>query len=88
MKLGIKNGKIYDICSDLRNKRDDSISDKDYLDLPIGDWEIEDIWDFEKNESLKDSPIRFIEKEKTELEIRIDDLETRITELEKQKEIL
>ena len=82
MKLGIKDGKIYDICSDLRNKRDDSISDKDYLDLPIGDWEIKDTWDFEKNESLKDSPIRYIEKPKSDLELRMEEVEERIKKLE------
>ncbi len=81
MKIGIKEGKIYDICSKLTHghKRDDSIPDKDYLDLPMGDWIVGDTWDFEKNISLKDSPQRFIEPEPTELEL----LKKRVEALEK-----
>lgn len=82
MKIGIKDGKIYDICSDLRNKRDNSIEDKDYLDLPMNDYYIGDTWDFENNISLKDSPQRFEEKPKSELELKLEQLENRILELE------
>jgi len=82
MKLGIKEGKIWDVCSDLRYKKDDSIPDKDYLDLLMGDWKIGDTWDFKTNESLKDSLQRFEEKPKTVLELKIEELEARILELE------
>lgn len=78
MHVGIKDGKIYDICSDLRHKRDSSINDNDYLDVKNNDSCIDDTWNFEKNESLKDSPFRFIEPEPTELEL----LEKRIQKLE------
>ena len=85
MKLGIKDGKIWDVCSDLRNKRDDSIPDKDYLNLSRGDWFIDDTWDFEKNESLRDSPKRFEEKPKTVLELKIEEIESRLNILEAKK---
>jgi len=82
MKIGIKEGKVWDICSDIKYKRDDSVLDKDYLDLPMEDWIVGDTWDFEKNTSLKDSPQRFEEKPKSELELKIEELEARILELE------
>ena len=69
MFVGIKNGKIHDICSDLRHKRDDSISDKDYLNVENDNLCINDTWDFKNNKSLKDSPQRFIEPKPTELEL-------------------
>lgn len=84
MKLGIKDGKIWDICSrlDCGHKRDDSIPDKDYLDLDMKDWFVGDTWDFEKNISLKDSPIRDEVKPKTVLELKIEEIEARILTLE------
>ncbi len=85
MYLGILNEKIYDICSDLKHKRDASIDNKDYLDLPRGNWYIGDTWDSEKNLSLKDSPQRFIGPEKTELEKlkeRIVKIETKLEDRE------
>ena len=85
MKLGIKDGKIWDICSDLRNKRDNSILDIDYLDLPRGDWVTGDT--FLNNISLKDSPIRLIEKPKSELELLREEMEVlknRIKDLEEK----
>jgi len=81
MKLGIKDGKIFDICSELSYKRGDSnIPDEDYLDFPIGDWFIGDTWDFNNNISLKDSPKRFEEPPKSELEL----VKERISEIEKK----
>jgi len=80
MKLGIKDNKIHDICSDLRSKRDNSISDNNYLDLPFDDWFIGDTWDFENNISLKDSPKRFEESPKSRLEL----LEESVTEIKKK----
>ena len=69
MYIIIKERKIYDICSDLRHKRDNSISDKDYLNVINDDLCINDNWNFENSVSLKDSPQRFIEPEMTELEL-------------------
>ena len=85
MFIGIKEGKIYDICSDLRSKRDNSIPDKDYLDLPFDNWIIGDTWDSINNISLKDSPQRFEPIPKTEIELLQEknaEFETRIAELE------
>ena len=82
MRLGIKDGKIYDICSDIRHKKDDSIDSKDYLNLPIGDWLIGDTWDSEKNDSLKNSLQRFEEPYKSPEQLKIEELETRILALE------
>ena len=85
MFIGIKEGKIYDICSDLRSKRDNSIPDKDYLDLPFDNWVIGDTWDSINNISLKDSPQRFEPIPKTEIELLQEknaEFETRIAELE------
>ena len=81
--IGIKDNKIYDVCNDLRSKRDDSIPDKDYLDLPFDNWFIGDTWDFENNVSLKDSPKRFEEPPKT----RLDLIEEKLLEIEKKLEM-
>lgn len=84
--IGIKNGKIYDVCSDLSIKRDNTIEDKDYI-LREGnagsDFQIDDTWDFGNDESLKDSIKRIsnvltIEK----LELKMDLLESRLLTLE------
>ncbi|KKN90799.1 hypothetical protein LCGC14_0223820 [marine sediment metagenome] len=82
MKLGIKDGKIHDICSKLINKRDNSIDDKDYLDLPMGDWVSYDSWDSINNISLKDSPNRNIIPQKTPEQIKIEELEAKNIDLE------
>lgn len=84
MKLGIKDNKIWDVCSDLRNKRDDSLPDKNYLDLPMNDWIIGDSWDVKNKVSLKDAPIRFEEKPKTEIELRLEAIELKVEKLEKE----
>ena len=85
MYVGMKEGKIWDVCSRLKYKRDDSIPEKEYLDLPMGDWVIGDTWDFEKRESLKDAPKRFEDPEKTVLELKIEELESRLNILEAKK---
>jgi len=85
MYVGIKDGKIYDVCSNLKSKRDNSISDLDYLDLPIKDWQIDDTWNFETNESNKDSFRRSEKPPKTELELlreEMDNLKSRLSLLE------
>ena len=84
MFVGIKNGKIHDICSDLRHKRDDSISDKDYLSVENNDLCINDTWDLKTNINLKDSPQRFIEPESTELEL----LQEKIQSLEETQSLM
>jgi len=82
MKIGIKDGKIWDICSKLSIKRDNSIPDKDYLDIPMGDFIVEDTWIDETKTSLKDSPQRFVAEKKTSLELRIETLENKVESLE------
>jgi len=95
MRIGIKDGKIYDICSDISHKRDDTIKDEDYLDLPKGDWRIDDTWNSKKNISLKDA-LRRVEPieenlagllQKTEEQLKIEELEARILELENINEV-
>jgi len=82
--IAIKDGKIYDICSNLKNKRDDTIRDEDYkLLLLDGSWVIGDSWDSENDTSLTDSPLRNPPVVKSMLELKVEDLEARITELEK-----
>jgi len=90
MFVGIKDGKIFDICSDLKNKRtaDDGIylsqNELDsivYKELEFTDFYIGDTWDSQINISLKDAPQRFIIPEKTDFELlqeKIDDLEARL----------
>lgn len=85
MKIGIKEGKIYDICSELMNKRDNSIPGKDYIDKPYDGERIEDTWNYESNISLKDSPQRSEEPPKSELELKIEVMGERIAKLEKKK---
>ena len=83
----IIDGKILDMCT-LKykgSKRDDTVPDEDYISVKGNNIKIGDTWDFEKGISLQDSPIRFIEPEPSELEllkIEMEDLKTRITNLE------
>ena len=82
--IGIKDGKIWDICSELIYKRDDdSLLDKDYIKIDIGtfDYVIGDTWDFDNNVSLMDSPRRSLPPEKTALELRIEELEAKNQEI-------
>ena len=83
IKIGIKDAKIYDVCSKLVHKRDNSIPDKNYLDLPIKDFVIGDTWNFETNESNKDSSIRFEPKPKSELELLQEQVEILKLKVEK-----
>jgi len=80
--IGIKDGKIWDICGMLESKRTDfDLPEVNYLNLDMNDFVIGDTWDFEKNESLKDAPKRFEPKPKTQLELmqeEIDDLKVRL----------
>ena len=77
MYISVKDGKVWDICSELRYKRTkDSLSDDAYL--KIDDIErpyIDDTWDITNNISLKDSDKRNIERPMS-LEERIKEIET------------
>ena len=78
--IGIKDGKIYDICSNLLVRRNDMIPENDYI-LKEGragkEFQIEDTWDNDK--SLKDSPLRASKiPSNKELEARIKILEERL----------
>jgi len=91
MLIGIKDNKIFDICSDLKNKRiaDDGIylsqNELDsivYIELEFNDFYIGDSWDTQNNINLKDSPQRFVVPKKSELELlrdEIEDLKSRLT---------
>jgi len=85
MYIGIKEGKIFDICSNILNKRGDSDDSVQYFELKRKNWVIGDTWDFENKVSLEDAPIRFADPPKTELELlreEVEDLKTRITSVE------
>lgn len=87
MYVGIKDNRIWDICSDLRSKRTDfNLPIEVYLDLPMGDRVVGDTWDSKNNVSLKDSPRRFIEPPKSEFELlqeKTIELEKKLLEIEK-----
>lgn len=87
--IGVKNGKVWDVCSTLLNKRDNSIKDEDYIesDISMGDVIAGDTWN--DGNPIKDSPLRSVVPEKTvqelknnELQAKIDALENRIKDLE------
>ena len=59
MYLGIKEGKIFDITTNLLNKRDPNDKEVNYIVVKLDDYIVGDTWDFKNNLSLKDSPIRF-----------------------------
>ena len=82
--IGLIDGKIYDICSDLINKRGNLIKDENYIIQEVGggDYFIGDTWDFDNNTSLKDSPQRtstIPPLPKSDIEKRLDALEARMT---------
>lgn len=87
--IGIKDGKIWDLCSELVSKRTDfNLPVKDYLFMEMGDFVIGDSWDSEKKESLKDSPKRFEEPPKSKFELlkeKVLQLEQDLIELKKAK---
>lgn len=85
--IGIKDGKIYDVCSDLSIKRDNTIDDEDYI-LREGcagsEFQIDDTWDFENDKSLKDSLKRVLDVlTNKELAKKINLIESRLNTLEK-----
>lgn len=87
--IGILEGKVFDICSDLVNKRTrdngielskEELEKIRYLETKENDIVIGDSWDFVNNISLKDSPKRIpIIPEKSEIELKIESLEASIT---------
>lgn len=89
--IGIKDGKVFDITSRMENRRkcDDGIPlTKEELDSVIyleGPYNKDDIMiedSYINKEFLKDSPKRFEEPKKTDLELRLEVLENRIKLLE------
>ena len=93
MFIGIKDGKIWDMCSRIENKRNvDSIPDNEYIyvEEPKVRYYVDDTWDFIKKVSLLDSPRRDIPPDKTpeeliaELEIRLVSAEEKIVILEEK----
>jgi len=88
--IGIKDGKIYDIRSNLLVRRNDMIAEQDYIqrDGRAGkEFQIEDTWDFDNDKSLEDSPLRISTiLTNIELEDRLKLLESR-TQLLEEKEI-
>ena len=82
--VGIKEGKIYDLCDRLVNKRDNSIEDKDYLHFEKDmDFQIGDPWDYELNDSIKTNRVR-IKSEFELLQIEVENLKSKIELLEKK----
>lgn len=97
MYVGIREGKVFDICSHLANKRlkDDGVDiDPDSVAyILISEAEmikknilVGDTWDFENQDSLKDSPARIPQPDKEDiLQEKIQELEDRIKALEEAK---
>lgn len=83
--IGIIDGKIADVCSDLVNSNYDT-EIVDYIEVSQynqqGKCLPKDTWDSLNNVSLTDAPIRTAPKEKTPLELKIEELEARIQVLE------
>ncbi|MFX0011933.1 MAG: hypothetical protein ACFE9R_16575 [Candidatus Hermodarchaeota archaeon] len=100
MFIGIKEGKIIDICDIIENRLysrerwslheyTQELENKDkeimYFKVPdsnLNDFVIDDTWNFETMTSNKDSIKRMPNLTKSTLEQKIDDLESRIQELE------
>ncbi len=75
MYIGIKDGKVWDKCFKLANKRTlESLDDDKYFKTNEKDVVVGDTWLFDKGISLRDSPLRFVVVEKS-LEQRIKDIE-------------
>jgi len=77
--VGIRDGKIHDITTSLKNKRDNDNKVK-YLETDLPDLCVDDTW--ENGMSLKDSKRRNTIPVKTKLELKIEELEARIEKLE------
>ncbi len=76
MNIALKNGKIWDMCSKLVNKRTfEFLDDEKYFITNEKDIVVGDEWDFNEGISLKDSPLRNVVVEKS-LKQRIKDVET------------
>ena len=80
--IGIKDGKVWDITSELINKRGPDIPDEEYILKENIDIYINDSWDFDNSINIPDSPRRFAEPEKTTEQLKIEELEARILALE------
>lgn len=94
MYIGIKNGKVVDICSDLINANIGIFTDSedDYIEMKEEEFyqlrmEIGDSWDFENNINVPDSPKRSEPQPKSRLELleeKMIELESKIIELERK----
>lgn len=96
--IGIREGKVFDACTNLKNIRtkDDGIEINPSLTTYIEMNEIEfmnknilvgDTWNYELDDSIKDSNLRSLPKIKKPIDLandKIQELETRISELEKK----
>jgi len=79
MYYGIKDGKVWDVCSDERNKRtkDNGVPTlaEFYLELNDVSYRTGDSYNDVSKEITKDSPQRFATPEKSQLELRVQALE-------------
>ena len=81
--IAVKEGKVWDKCGQLINKRtDDPLPVKDYIEVDLSDVVFGDTWVSETKTNLEDSPSRTAEQEKTEEQLKLEVLESRILELE------
>lgn len=106
MFIGIKDGKIVDVCSNILNAiySETRWGTERYISLNLAEEEakityieipenealkciIGDTWDDINKTSLQDAPIRTAPTPKTTLELKIEELEVRILELESAKEV-
>ena len=82
--IGIIDGKIVDVCSDLRNSNYDP---KEITYIEVSQYNQngrcfpQDTWDDVNNVTLKDSPKRTAPREKSVLELKLEDLQRQIDEL-------
>lgn len=84
MFIGIIDGKVVDVCSDLINSNYDpevetylDIEDEKYSNIFPGD-----TWDFDNNVSLKDAPQRTAQRVKSAQELKIEQLEAKLASQE------
>ncbi|MBA7495613.1 hypothetical protein ES702_06202 [subsurface metagenome] len=77
-----KDNKIIDKCSGLEYRiPNPDIPNSEYFQTDKKDLRINDTWDFKLNDSLRDSPLRLIEPEKSEIELikeRLDLIENKL----------
>lgn len=94
MFVGIRNGKIWDICEPLKNKRkredgilltEEELAKIIYIEIKNkSDVVVGDTWDFENSINIPDSPLRDTIPEKSEIQKKLEELELRIETLESQ----